>query len=153
MHKVTFVPRHIAAGLRPATRAVLISIHDRSEPALDVRPGWLDVLYLRFHDTDGQTMGLEVFSAEQARSCLEFVDRHRECDELIVHCQLGQSRSASVALFFAEQLAIPCYKQTAPVNAMTYRLYNRKVYATLHEAAFGPRGQAFAQLGTTDSEG
>lgn len=153
MQKVTFVPRHVAAGLRPARSSVLISIHDRSELPLDVRPGWLDVLYLRFHDTDGQSPDLEVFTPEQAARCLAFIQRHRDCDELVVHCKLGQSRSGAVALFVSEWLGLPCFQQNVPVNALAYGLHNRKVYATLYEQAYGPRGEAFAEVPPPDDKG
>ncbi len=144
MEKVVFLPRVVAGRWQPAPRSVLISIHDVSEPPLQPQPGWDDVLYLRFHDTDGQQMGLEVFSTAQAQEVLAFIDRHCDAHHLVVHCQMGHSRSAAVALFAAEMLGVPCFKEQTPVTGLSWRSYNRKVYATLHEARYGPVGQAFA---------
>lgn len=144
MNRITFLSRRAAGALSPAPRSILISIHDNSEDPLDALPGWEDILTLRFHDTDGKSMGLEVFSPDQARQCLEFVSRHPETNELVVHCQMGQSRSASIALFFSELLEVPCFKECYPVSAETYKLYNRKVYAELFAAEYGPPGATLA---------
>lgn len=144
MQKVFFLPRVVAARWHPNPESVLISIHDRSEEQLSPQPGWENVLYLRFHDTDGQQMGLEVFSPQQAQAVLDFVDQHQNCSELVVHCAMGQSRSAAIALFVSEVQGIPCFKEQTPVTAMTWRSYNRKVYSTLRDAQFGPVGSAFS---------
>lgn len=146
MKKITFVSRRIAAAMTPPPDSVLISIHDISEPQLTPAYPWLDVLYLQFHDTDGQHLGLEVFSKAQAQACLAFAGKYEHCQELVVHCQMGQSRSAGVALFLSELLAVPCFKESLPVDASSYRLYNRKVYSTLYSACHGDVGTAFADM-------
>ena len=134
MQHIRFLPRAVAAQYRPVPGSALISIHDRSEPPLTPQDGWADVLVQRFHDTDGETMGLEVFSEEQAREVLAFVERHQDCDELVVHCSLGQSRSAAVAIYLSEKYGVPCFKERVPVTWETWRLYNRFVYRRLHTA-------------------
>lgn len=144
MQKVTFLPRSVAARWLPQPGSVLISIHDRSEAQLTPQPGWSDVLYLRFHDTDGQQMGLEVFSPAQAQQVLDFVSAHQDCSELVVHCSMGHSRSAAIALFVAETHGVPCFKEQTPVTALSWKSYNRKVYSGLHTAMHGPIGSMFA---------
>ena len=128
MHQIRFVPRKMAAAHTPVPGAVLISIHDRSEPPLTPLEGWADVLTLRFHDTDGSQMGLEVFSDAQAREVLQFVDAHRDCPEVVVHCQMGQSRSAAIALYLSEKYRSPCFKEQSPVTKASWLFYNRLVY-------------------------
>ena len=130
MRRVRFISRRVAATLRPQRGAVVISIHDRSEPPLELQPGWSDVLLQRFHDTDGRLMGLEVFSDAQARDVLAFAARHRGA-ELIVHCQQGHSRSAAIALFLSEKYGVPCYQELKPVTRATWTRYNRLVYERL----------------------
>ncbi|WP_434715652.1 hypothetical protein [Paraburkholderia sp. A3RO-2L] len=138
MQHIRFLPRAVAETYRPDPGSVLISIHDRSEPPMTPRAGWADVLVLRFHDTDGAMMGMEVFSDDQARQVLDFVGRHQECTELVVHCQMGQSRSAAVALYLSEKYGVPCFKEHRQVNWESWKVYNRLVYRTLHTADQGP---------------
>jgi predicted protein tyrosine phosphatase len=137
MQNIRFLPRAVAAAYRPAPGAVLISIHDRSESPLTPQEGWAEVLVQRFHDTDGEQIGLEVFSEAQARELLGFVEGHQSCSELVVHCSLGQSRSAAVALYFSEKYGVPCYKERVPVTWENWRLYNRLVYRRLYNADNG----------------
>lgn len=134
MRHIRFLPRRVAAAYRPEPGAVLISIHDRSEEPLTPQEGWAAVLVQRFHDTDGEQLGLEVFSDEQARALLAFVASHENCAELVVHCSLGQSRSAAVALYLSEKYDVPCYKEQARVTWENWRIYNRFVYRRLHTA-------------------
>jgi predicted protein tyrosine phosphatase len=132
MQHFRFLPRVVAAAYRPAPGSVLISIHDVSEPPLVPQDGWVATLVQRFHDTDGEQLGLEVFSETQAREILEFVARHADCTELVVHCSLGQSRSAAVAIYLAEKYGVPCFKEQVRVTWENWRLYNRFVYRRLH---------------------
>lgn len=128
MKKIRFLSRRAAADLQPQLGAVLISIHDRSEPPLAPRAGWAAILVQRFHDTDGSQMGLEVFSDEQAREVLAFALQHQDCPELVIHCQQGSSRSAALALILSEKYGVPCYQEKRRVTRATWKFYNRLVY-------------------------
>ncbi|MBC8739760.1 hypothetical protein F6X40_23900 [Paraburkholderia sp. UCT31] len=146
MKTVRFISRAEAVRLAAKRDAAVISIHDKSESPATLKSGWADVLVLRFHDTDGQLMGLEVFSAEQAQSVKSFVERvGPRIDELIVHCALGQSRSAGLAMFLAKHYGVPCFKGQLPVSE-SYRIYNKKVFSMMDEAYYGPIGSAFENL-------
>ena len=134
MDKVIFLSRKHAALYRPVAGASLISIHDRSEPQLEPVPGWAEELYLSFHDTDGLSLGLDVFTVEQARQVGQFAERHSGMSELVVHCSMGHSRSAAVALFLSEKYQVPCFKGVAepvPVTRKNWPYFNRRVYETL----------------------
>lgn len=133
MNRIRFVSRRTAAALQPVAGAALISIHDRSEPALELLPGWADVLVQRFHDTDGSLMGLEVFSEEQAREVLAFAAQHQGCAELAVQCHAGHSRSASIALYLSEKYEVPCYQEQAPATRASWKFYNRLVYQRMSQ--------------------
>lgn len=137
MQHIRFLPRVVAAAYRPAPGSVLISIHDGSEPPLTPQGGWTAVLYQRYHDTDAADQGLEVFSAEQAREVLLFAERHQHCAELVVHCQMGHSRSAAVAIFLSELYGVPCFKEQRKVNWESWPVYNRLVYRRLQDAVNG----------------
>lgn len=149
MKKITFIPRHIAANWIPTVKSVLVSIYDKEDGPLLVSDQWADVLSLQFDDIDetGGNADLVLFSEEQAQEILEFVFNYanpeEQCEELVVHCGLGQSRSAAVALFFAEVCEVPCFKEQLKVTASSYQLYNKKIYSTLRTALYGAPGQAF----------
>lgn len=141
--RVIFLPRAVAARWRPTAGSALISIYDRDEPPLEVQIGWTEVLRLRFHDADVARAGIELFNPEQAREVIEFAKRHAAAPELVVHCKMGQSRSAAVAMFLSESLGVPCFKEQTPVDFFSWPGYNRKVYAVLANEAYGPVGSAF----------
>ena len=132
MHNVTFLSRAMASKHIPVSGSVLISIHDKSEPKFVPGSGWADVLYLSFHDMDTDTLGLDMFSTGQARQVLDFAEKHQSCAQIMVHCQMGQSRSGAVAMFLSEKYAVPCFKGTNPVSYLNYKIYNKLVYRVLH---------------------
>lgn len=146
MKRITFLPRHLAQAHEPGPSAALISFRDPDLSPLSPRPGWRDALFIACHDADAPGEGLVIFSAEQARACVDFAMRHQGLDELVINCELGQSRSAGVALALSELLGAPCFKQGLPVSAQSYTVYNRKLYSMLMEAAHGPVGSAFLAL-------
>lgn len=131
---IKFVPRDKAAEYTPEPNSLLISIYSLAEDQMIPQPGWKDVLFLRFHDTDGQHSGLEVFSEDQAHKIIEFVTSNDTPVELVVHCQAGVSRSAAVAIFLSEVHGVPCYKEDREVNWKTWPHYNKLVYRTLNNA-------------------
>lgn len=133
MQQIRFLPRVVAAAYRPVPGSVLISIHDGSEPPLTPQAGWAAVLYQRYHDTDDASLGLEVFSFEQAREVLAFAECHQHGTELVVHCQMGHSRSAAVAIFLSELYGVPCFKEQRKVTWESWPGYNKLVYRRLHD--------------------
>jgi predicted protein tyrosine phosphatase len=145
MGRVHFLSRGEAAVLEPRSGAVLISIHDVTQEPLVPMPGWSDVLHVCFADVDTADRGLELFGAAHARAILAFIEQHRDCSEMVVHCAAGYSRSAAVALFCSEYLQVPCYKASLPVDARNWALFNRRVLRTLEEEAYG-RGSAFGAI-------
>lgn len=146
MKRVTFLPRSKAISMRPPARAALISIHDASEEEAKFGSGWNEVLYLRFHDTDGGMMGLEEYSEAHAQRALEFVMRQGgSCEHLVVHCQAGQSRSAGLALMIAEALRVPCFKDALQVSTNQYKVYNKRVYGVTWRTAMNDPKQRFLE--------
>lgn len=146
IRRVTFLPRHKAEPMVPAVPSALISIYDVSETEPAFGPGWLAVLRLRFHDTDGSLMGLETYSEGQAAQALAFVMEHGgRAEHLVIHCHAGQSRSAGLALMLSEALRVPCFKGSPPVDADGYKAYNRLVYSTTWLAAMNETGKRFLE--------
>lgn len=88
------------AQARPAwPNWAIISITDyRTYPA-SLKEGWQRVLRLEFDDIDQPEEPYQMFTEQQAREVIEFV---QDCtgsgiDGILVHCHAGVSRSAAVA--------------------------------------------------------
>lgn len=95
-------------GLRAPARAALISIRDpgTSRPAYEIEH-WPDLLELQFHDINSAEPrdetwwqswakeGYIVPCRENAASICQFVRQHW-AKSIIVHCEMGLSRSAAV---------------------------------------------------------
>lgn len=142
--RVVFVPRADAAQYVPTPGSLLISINNPDEELLTPQPGWKGVLFLKLHDVDTPAPGLKVFDEEQARMVLAFISPNiRTVREVVVHCQAGMSRSGGLAIFLSEYLGLPCYKAQTPVDGLRWPLYNRKVYSTMAQVAYGTPGAAF----------
>lgn len=142
MKKVTYISRSRAQSTLPPENSVIISLHDASEDPASLLDGWKDRLTLCFHDADEGTLGLTLFNQDMAKQILKFVQEHSSsAEELVVHCQMGVSRSAAVAMFLSEVLEIPCYMGDLRVSFATYKNYNKLVYRTLYnELTQAPEG-------------
>jgi predicted protein tyrosine phosphatase len=63
------------------------------DPAL-----YRDVLEIRFYDFTEETHGLAVFDETVMMRLVEFFKKHKDCHNMAIHCDLGVSRSAGVAV-------------------------------------------------------
>lgn len=144
MKSVVFYPRAMAEQLIPQAGDVIVSIHDRSQEPAALKSGWSDVLRLSFHDTDVASAEYDLFDDEQAGSVLNFIGKHAEAERIVVHCNMGVSRSAAVAMFISEQQDRVLFQQGRKFY-QTERptQYNRLVYSTLNRAAWGSGPSAF----------
>ena len=129
LEKVVFISRVKAERLTPPANAVIISIHDVSEPPASLGEGWVDRLTLCFHDTDKTDSVLTGFSGNDARRVIAFVEKHAgSAEKLYIHCALGISRSAGAALALSELYDVPCFADNFAVSFENYKVYNRLVY-------------------------
>jgi predicted protein tyrosine phosphatase len=99
---------------------------------------WDDVLRLKFHDFHWEDGVHKVLTEAQATEVLRFLSKNQhETDELIVHCEMGVSRSAAMAKFIAEIYNLDF--------DMTYNRHNRFVY-TLLKRVYGQYAHCAASL-------
>jgi predicted protein tyrosine phosphatase len=83
----------------PTSREICISIYDPGAQPAGVSPSFVAVLRLQFDDlTERDEDGDILFTAEQARQIIAFVDKWSDVDRVIVHCNMGVSRSPGIAL-------------------------------------------------------
>jgi predicted protein tyrosine phosphatase len=97
--EIVVLSREDAERYVPESREVCISIADpQAEPAR-ISNSFLAVLRLHFDDVIAPTDPSDiVFASEHARAIDEFVDRWPDVDRIVVHCNMGMSRSPGVAL-------------------------------------------------------
>ena len=69
-----------------------------------------DVLTLYFDDIDRVVEDAKLFSKEQAEQIIEFINKNKEVETLLVHCYGGESRSRAVGAFALEMLGLSSKK-------------------------------------------
>lgn len=57
-----------------------------------------DILELRFFDFPDDSSGLYVFNDTNLKKCIDFFTRHKHCQNMVIHCEKGISRSAAIAV-------------------------------------------------------
>ena len=120
--------RDEAARYRPAGREICISIRGADIPELDLSPVFLAVLPLLFDDIDtpGADPADVLFAPGHARQIVDFVESWRDLDRIVVHCEMGVSRSPAVALGLCDLFGWP-----AADLERDYPLWNRWVRGEL----------------------
>lgn len=130
LQRITFVSRLVAQGLRPEPQKALISIHDASHGPMKARGPWERRLTLEFPD---DTAGRPAFTTKQAADVLAFAaEAATAVEEIVVHCLLGKSRSAAIAMHLAEKYGVPLYQYRTLVEGR-YNGYHRSVYLKLKD--------------------
>lgn len=86
--------------LDPKKYNVLIRITSPFEDLLPLEDSsqYREILELKFYDFDKETNGLKIFDQAELESILNFFERHKYCDNMVIHCEQGISRSAGVAV-------------------------------------------------------
>ncbi|WP_162487208.1 MULTISPECIES: dual specificity protein phosphatase family protein [unclassified Variovorax] len=123
----------MAEKIHPLPNCGVISLTTPGDPDAVLHSGWAAVLRLAFHDADKPEPERIVFSKEMAREIVAFLRANEQLDEVLVHCDLGISRSAAVALFIRDTFDVLTYRRGVPVD-IRYSQYNRLVYRLLSDA-------------------
>jgi predicted protein tyrosine phosphatase len=97
--EILVLSREDVEHYEPASREVCISISDpRAQPA-GVSPTFLAVLRMQFDDLIERGESTDIlFAADHARAINEFIDQWGDVDRVVLHCNMGVSRSPAVAL-------------------------------------------------------
>lgn len=116
------------AQARPACPSwAVISITGSCTYPTNLKDGWERVLRLEFDDIDIEEEPYQMFTEQQAREVIAFVQDCTLCgiDGILVHCHAGVSRSAAVSKWIADRYLLPF--------PSSYMLYNKHVYKVLRE--------------------
>lgn len=91
--------REDAESYVPRGREVCISIADPQAAPARVSNSFLAVLRLHFDDVVESTNPADtLFATEHAREIDRFIDSWPDAERIVVHCNMGMSRSPGVAL-------------------------------------------------------
>ena len=83
----------------PSSREVCISISDPGAQPAGLSPSFAAVLRLSFDDVLERGDPSDIlFAEEHAHEIHEFMDRYSDADRVVLHCNMGVSRSPAVAL-------------------------------------------------------
>lgn len=116
---------------------VLISISDCGVDAPDLSSQPLDMLVLAFNDSvtsyDVNELGWKRMDNDDGLKIVEFVLKHTCVTNIIVHCNLGESRSKGAALAISEitkrdVLHVDDAGRITSHKEREYDYYNRRVY-------------------------
>ena len=125
--------REAVERYRPERVEVCISISDPLASPAMLSPGFAAVLRLAFSDIVAVQCAEDIlFSPEQASAIVEFVDRWRHADRLVVHCHAGLSRSPGVALGLCDR-----YGWSVDAFEAEFPYWNRLVRQVLLEKGPG----------------
>lgn len=128
----------MAEAIAPPPNCGIVSIKTPRDPDAALKEGWGAILRLSFFDADDPKDQADkagtLFDEEAAKLILAFVNEHAGLDELVVHCDLGISRSAAVAILLGEYLGVPVFRRGVPVDPR-YRQHNAHVYRVLYNTA------------------
>lgn len=86
--------------LDPNAYNVLIRITSPFEELKDLenKSQYREILELKFYDFEKETNGLKIFDIYELDTIVKFFQRHEHCDNMVIHCEQGISRSAGVAV-------------------------------------------------------
>jgi predicted protein tyrosine phosphatase len=100
--------REAVERYRPERVEICVSISDPLASPATLSPGFAAVLRLAFSDIVAAEFAEDVlFSPEHASAIVDFVQRWRHADRLVVHCHAGVSRSPGVALGLCDRFGWP----------------------------------------------
>ena len=137
MKRVVFMSRSAVSRYMFGTDDILISISDSDigPPALAFHPR--EVLALAFNDhvtaSEVKELGWRQMDAADGKKVVEFVLKHENSPNVVVHCNVGESRSKGAALAIAEITGRSAFHVSDRGNITKheraqYDFFNRRVY-------------------------
>ena len=97
--ELIILSREDAECYMPSGREICISIADPDAQPARVSSSFLDVLRLQFDDVTERGEPSDIlFEEDHARAIHRFVDKWPDVERVVVHCNMGVSRSPGVAL-------------------------------------------------------
>lgn len=106
--ELRILSREAVERYEPQGVEICISITDPAAPPAELSPGFAGILRLAFSDIVALESPTDVlFAPAHAAAIVEFVERWQDAERLVVHCQVGVSRSPGVALGLCDRFGWP----------------------------------------------
>ena len=84
---------------------IIISINNSNDnTVLYINPHIKDILTLQFDDIEKQLEGNILMTIDQGKQIKEFIDKHKDITNIVVHCTAGISRSGAIGCCLARYL-------------------------------------------------
>lgn len=97
--ELVVLSREDAETYEPGLKEICISISDPDAEPANISTAFVAVLRLHFDDVTQRGLPSDIlFAHDQARAIVDFVDEWPDADRVMVHCNMGVSRSPGVAL-------------------------------------------------------
>lgn len=134
--ELVVLSRENAEFYEPGPNEICISISDPDAPPADVSPRFAAVLRLHFDDLVERNQQSDIlFAADHARAIVDFVALWPDADRVMVHCNMGVSRSPGVALGLCD-----AHGWATAALERSHPGWNRLVRSTMrHAATHNPR--------------
>jgi predicted protein tyrosine phosphatase len=132
--ELRILSREAVERYEPEGIEVCISISDPAAPAAALSPDFAATLRLAFSDIIAVESPADVlFAPTHAAAIVQFVERWRHAEVLVVHCHVGVSRSPAVALGLCDRFGWPAAELEG-----RYPYWNRWVRQVLVSHPQGP---------------
>lgn len=106
-------------------KSICISVVTEPQDSFQLNKDFKSSIQMFFKDDD------QSFTDLHADQILYFIDQHKHnVENIFIHCLMGVSRSAAIALFLEEYIN---NKVIEDIFRSKYNLYNRHIYSTLHK--------------------
>jgi len=97
--ELVVLSREDAECYAPSLKEICISISDPDAEPANISAAFVAVLRLHFDDVTQRGLPSDIlFAQDHARAIVDFVDEWPDADRVMVHCNMGVSRSPGVAL-------------------------------------------------------
>jgi len=123
--------REDAEHYQPTLKEICISISDPDAEPANVSDAFVAVLRLHFDDITEMGQASDIlFAADDARAIATFIDKWPDIERVMVHCNMGVSRSPGVALGLSD-----VHGWATAALERSHPGWNRLVRALMREAA------------------
>jgi predicted protein tyrosine phosphatase len=123
--------REEAETYEPGLNEICISISDPQAVPAGISPRFAAVLRLQFDDITERGVESDIlFAADHARAITDFVDLWLDAERVVVHCNMGVSRSPGVALGLCD-----AHGWATAALERSHPGWNRLVRSTMRKAA------------------
>lgn len=124
---IDFMSRAEIEWFENSNEIIAISIASPGMTPAALEDKFLDVLYLEFDNSGQLSPDPTRFNEKDAQKILIFTDKYKGCAKtILINCMVGESRSASVAMYLSNKYSLPLVRETNRYNPWIVRQLERQ---------------------------